>query len=245
MENLDPAGAFVVFGDQDSGCVSYGVESAGRRWFVKRAGTPAARESLTRALALHAAVRHPAVVRPQLVRDGTDGPTLVYPWCDGVVLNHATTGGGSDRSGLARFQRLPVAEVRAALDVILDAHLAVSTAGYVAVDLYDGCFLYDFDAHLMRLIDLDEYRPGPFVLDSDRLPGSRRFLSPEELTRGATIDERTTVHALGRTLHHLLDGPSGWRGTTAERAVADRACRSDPAERYATVAALVRDWRAA
>ncbi|MGY4908225.1 hypothetical protein [Micromonospora aurantiaca (nom. illeg.)] len=78
---------------------------AGRRWFVKRAGTPAARESLTRALGLHAAVRHPAVVRPELVRDGTDGPTLVYPWCDGVGLNHATTGGGSDRSGLARFQR--------------------------------------------------------------------------------------------------------------------------------------------
>ncbi|MEW2445603.1 hypothetical protein [Micromonospora marina] len=137
----------MVFGDQDSGCVSYGVESAGRRWFVKRAGTPAARESLTRALGLHAAVRHPAVVRPELVRDGTDGPTLVYPWCDGVVLNHATTGGGSDRSGLDRFQRLPVAEVRAALDTILDAHLAVSAAGYVAVDLYDGCFLYDSARH--------------------------------------------------------------------------------------------------
>ncbi|WP_431879180.1 hypothetical protein [Micromonospora marina] len=120
----------------------------------------------------------------------------------------------------------------------------MSAAGYVAVDLYDGCFLYDFDAHLMRLIDLDEYRPGPFVLDSDRLPGSRRYLSPEELTRGATIDGRTTVHALGRTLHHLLDGPAGWRGTAAERAVADRAGRSDPAARHPTVAALVRDWRA-
>ncbi|MDO3686158.1 serine/threonine protein kinase [Micromonospora sp. C28ISP2-4] len=176
MWELDRAAAFVVFGDQDSGCVSYGVESAGRRWFVKRAGTPSARESLTRALGLHAAVRHPAVVRPELVRDGTDGPTLVYPWCDGVVLNHATTGGGSDPTGLARF---------------------------------------------------------------------RRYLSPEELTRGATIDERTTVHALGRTLHHLLDGPSGWRGTAAERAVADRAGRPDPAERHATVAALVRDWRTA
>ncbi|MFG1740840.1 serine/threonine protein kinase [Micromonospora chalcea] len=244
MLNLDPAAAFVVFGDQDSGCVSYGVESAGRRWFVKRAGTPRARESLTRALGLHAAVRHPALVRPELVRDGADGPTIVYPWRDGVVLNHATVH-GSDRSGLARFQQLPVAEVRAALDAILDAHVAVSAAGYVAVDLYDGCFLYDFGARRMWLIDLDEYRPGAFVLDSDRLPGSRRYLSPEELTWGATIDERTTVHALGRTLHHLLDGPSGWRGTTAERAVVDRATRRDPAARHGTVAALVRDWRVA
>ncbi|MET7472620.1 hypothetical protein ACFYON_25675 [Micromonospora sp. NPDC005686] len=30
---------------------------------------PAARESLTRALGLHAVVRHPAVVRPELVRE--------------------------------------------------------------------------------------------------------------------------------------------------------------------------------
>ncbi|WFF04824.1 hypothetical protein O7622_17290 [Micromonospora sp. WMMD1076] len=102
-------------------------------------------------MGLHAAVRHPAVVRPELVRDGTDGPTLVYPWCDGVVLNHATVGGRSDRSGLDRFQRLPVAEVR------------------------------------------DEYRPGPFVLDSDRLPGSRHYLSPEELTRGASGHPRRRV----------------------------------------------------
>ena len=63
----------------------------------------------------------------------------------------------------------------------------------------------------MWLIDLDEYRPGAFVLDSDRLP----------------------------------DGPSGWRGTTVQRAVVDRATRPDPAARHATVAALVRDWRAA
>ncbi|MGC5387942.1 hypothetical protein ACPXCJ_25935 [Micromonospora chalcea] len=62
----------------------------------------------------------------------------------------------------------------------------------------------------MWLIDLDEYRPGPLVLDSGRLPGSRRYLPPEELTRGATVDDRPTVHALGRTLHHPLDGrPAG------------------------------------
>ncbi|MFJ8828503.1 hypothetical protein [Micromonospora aurantiaca] len=151
------------------------------------------------------------------------------------MLNHATTGGGSDRSGLARFQRLPVAEVRAALATILDAHLAVSAAGYVAVDLYDGCFLYDFDAHRMRLIDLDEYRPGPFVLDSDRLPGSRRYLSPEELTRGATIDERTTVHALGRTLHHLLDArPAGGAPPPSARSPTGPAGPAGPIRRSGT-----------
>lgn len=83
----------------------------------------------------------------------------------------------------------------------------IAAAGWVPVDLYDGCFLYDFATSTMRLIDLDEYRPGPFVLDSDRLSGSRRYMAPEEYVRGALIDQRTGVHALGRTLHELLDSP--------------------------------------
>lgn len=237
--------AFVVFDAQGSGCRSYGVEeAAGQRWFVKTATTATGRASLDRSCALHAAVRHPVIVRPVQTIHGPAGPTLVYPWYDGDVLNHATAH-GADRGGLARFQQLPVPQVEAALDAILDAHLAVSAAGFVAVDLYDGCFLYDFSTERMRLIDLDEYRPGPFVLDADRLPGSRRYMAPEEFVRGAVIDERTTVHLLGRTLHHLLDSAKGWRGTGEQRRVVERATREMPTARYADVPALVRAWRSA
>lgn len=236
--------AFAVFGDQDSGCFSYGVEENGERFFVKTARTPDARASLTRAFAFHAAVRHEAIVRPVRVLDGVDEIVLVYPWHDGTVLNHATVG-ASDRSGLDRFRTLPLGDVHDALAAILDAHLAVSAAGWVAVDLYDGCFLYDFAARRMRLIDFDEYRPGAFELATDRLSGSRRYMAPEEFTRGALIDERTTVHALGSTLRELLDAPDGWRGTTSQRAVVERATRPEPGERYPDVAALVADWRAA
>lgn len=98
----------------------------------------------------------------------------------------------------------------------------------------------------MRLIDLDEYRPGPFVLDADRLPGSGRYMAPEESVRGSLIDQRTTVHVLGRTLHHLLDSPTGWRGTVRERTVVDRATEADPRHRHRhrTVAELLDDWSA-
>jgi serine/threonine-protein kinase len=222
-------GAFAVFDQQDSGCLSYGIERAGRRWFVKTARSPAAAAALTRVVALHRAVRHPAIVRPVAVRPG---PTLVYPWCLGEVLNAATLH-GSGRAGLDRFRRQPRNRRRAAVDTILDAHLAITAAGWIAVDLYDGCFLYDADTDRMRLIDLDEYRPGPFVLDADRLPGSSRYMAPEEWTRGATIDERTTVFALGRTVQQLLGGDP----------VADRATDPDPDRRHSTVAALVAAWR--
>lgn len=121
---------------------------------------------------------------------------------------------------LERFRRLPVGDVVRALQVILDAHVAIAAAGWISVDLYDGCFLYDFDAGRMRLIDLDEYRPGAFVLDADRLLGSRRYMAPEEWARGARIDERTTAHHLGRTLQQLLtdDAPPSGNGRFAARA---------------------------
>jgi serine/threonine protein kinase len=241
----DRAGAFVVFDEQDSACVSYGTVVDGKRWFVKRATTAAAARSLRNAVVVHDAVRHDTIVAPaHVVVDVTGRPILVYKWCEGIVLNQATRH-RSDRSGLARFQSLPVVEVAEALGAILSAHLAVSAAGYVAVDLYDGCFLYDFDAHVMRLIDLDEYRPGPFTVEADRLPGSRRYMAPEEHLRGAVIDERTTVFNLGRTLFHLLDSASGWRGTAAQRAVVDTATRPSPSDRFADVASLAGAWHRA
>jgi hypothetical protein len=232
---FEPSGAFAVFAEQDSGCVSYGVERAGRRWFVKSG------PGLLRALDLHRAVRHPAIVRPVAV---LDGPVLVYPWCPGEVLNAATVH-GSDRSGLERFRRQPLGAVLGAVNQVLDAHLAVADAGFVAVDLYDGSFLWDAGAARMRLIDLDDHRRGPFVLDADRLPGSRRYMAPEEFRRGATIDQRTTVHVLGRAAQQLLDGPSYWRGTREQRTVTERATQADPAARYPSVAALVAAWRSA
>lgn len=236
-----PAEAFAVFDQQDSGCISYGIELQGQRRFVKTATTDAARASLGRAIALHRAVRHPAIVSPIDVIDTETHRQLVYPWVDGAVLNHATTA-GSDRSGLERFLALDPGEIRAAIETILDAHVAVAAGGFVSVDLYDGCFLYDFDRSSMHLIDLDEYRPGPFVVMDDRLPGSTRYMAPEEHRRGATIDERTTVFHLGRTIAELL-GPSMM--TASELGVVDAATHADVERRLPDVERMTTAWRSA
>jgi serine/threonine-protein kinase len=238
VARVAPADAFTVFDRQDSGCVSYGVERDGRKLFVKTAQTNGGRASMRRAIAFHTVVRHLAIVGPLDVVDTDDETTIIYPWCDGSVLNHATTA-GSERAALDRFRRLPVDLVLAAIDTILDAHRTVAAAGFVSVDLYDGCFLYDFDRHVMRLVDLDEYRPGPFVLDADRLPGSRRYMAPEEFQRGGAIDERTTVFHMGRTIGELL-GPE--RCSTAQQRVVDDATREEPENRLARVESLVRAW---
>lgn len=233
---------FAVFDQQDSGCTSYGVVHEGRRLFAKVATTSEAAVSLRRANCFHEAVHHPAIVAPRQVHDSGNGDVqLIYPWHDGDVLNAATMH-GSDRSGLVRFQTQPINVVLNAVATILDAHLAVVAAGFVAVDLYDGCFLWDPATTAMRLIDLDEYRPGPFTVPGRRLPGSLSYLAPEELRRGGTIDERTTVFGLGRTIHHLLNSADGWRGSDHQLSVAATASATDPGHRFPSVAALIDVW---
>ncbi|MFJ6760876.1 serine/threonine protein kinase [Streptomyces sp. NPDC091273] len=243
---------FRTFTDQDSGCVSYGVEIDGERFFVKTAATAGTVASLRRALAVHEVVAHPGLI--PIVHSFTtdDGLALVYPWAEGEVLYHPTRARNGGRnhpnSAIARFRRLPLGEVLEALAVVLDVHLAVADADLVAVDFYDGCTLYDFATSTMRLCDLDEYRPGPFVLEADRLPGSTRYMAPEEFQRGAVIDQRTTVFSLGRTLRLLLDGGDAeqdWRGTAAQLAVIATATVPNPVDRYPSVRALAQEWRAA
>ena len=244
VPDVVPEDAFAVFDQQDSGCLSYGVERQGHRLFVKSAQTAAGRDSLRRAIAFHASVQHKAIVHPVEVIDTPDETVLIYPWREGAVLNHATVA-GPDRSALERFRQLGVEFVVAAIDTILSAHERVAAAGFVSVDLYDGCLLYDFDRHEMRLIDLDEYRPAPFVVDADRLPGSRRYMAPEEFQRGATIDERTMVFHLGRTIAELLDGQRGAVAPAEQQRLVDAATQHEPEARLPTVFALVAAWRSA
>ncbi|MFG2308490.1 serine/threonine protein kinase [Streptomyces sp. NPDC048566] len=244
---------FTVFREQDSGCVSYGVRLLdGARWFVKEADGERGRRSLDRAWAFHRAVRHTAIV-PQVHRIAVrDGWASVMPWRKGEVLYHPAAGGSGDRQApggaMARFRALPVPEVLRALDRILDAHLAVEAAGHVAVDFYDGALLYDFGPGAVHLVDLDEYRPGPFVLEEERLPGSRRFMAPEAFERGAVIDTRTTVFTLGRAARLLLDAGDeerAWRGTPELLAVLERATFPAPDDRFPDVRRFVEAWRTA
>lgn len=243
--SLDPAdllveAADVVFDHQDSGCLSYGVTVDGRRWFIKTAMTDRATVSLENAIRFHSLIQHSAIVR--LVRVlRLERLTLVYPWVDGAVLNHATLD-GSDRCALEQLQRLPVSEVNQAITTVLEAHRHIADAGFVAVDFYDGAMMYDFDNRLMRLIDLDDYRPGPFVLDRSRLPGSTRYMAPEEFKEGSVINQQTNVFTLGRMIHHLLDSESGWRGSPDQAALVRLATTAATDRRPPTVAELVRQW---
>lgn len=239
---------------QDSGCRSYAIEQAGRRWFVKQASTASGRAALDRAELIHDRVHHSALPCLRGKFDAADGLVHVYEWVPGEVLydyvNYPGTDGRADpRSAHARFRSLPVSRILDALETIYNVHLVLADQGFVAVDFYDGGILYGFRAHRAWLCDLDEYLPGPFALAEDHLPGSMRFMAPEESRRGSAITQRTNVFTLARASAVLLsDGDidsQAWRGGPQLREVIRRATARDPRERYPGVESFVSAWRAA
>ncbi len=248
-----------VFGErtQDSGNLSYGVEIGGERYFVKTAGrpVPVGAGRLThdeRVGLLRGAVRfartfdHPTLARLRRVIESPDGPLLVYAWAPGELLGCPRARRADPESAFRRFRALPPRAIRAVLDRIIDLHVLVADAGWVAADFYDGCLLYDFATAELTIIDLDMYRPGPIRNDRGRMFGSTRFMAPEEFELGAVIDERTTVFTLGRTILVLLGDAAreqaGFRGTAAQFRVAHAATEPDPADRIPSVAAFASAW---
>ena len=244
---------FRAFRDQDSGCVSYGVLAGGQRWFVKHSRDPRGLASLGRAQVLHSRIRHQALPRLHNTFETPGGLALVYDWVPGELLYYPSRFLSVQRRDPAlppvRFRALPLAQILASLDTIYSVHLVLAENGYIAVDFYDGCIIYDFEQSQTHLCDLDEYREGPFTNETNRLPGSRRFMAPEEFQRGARIDQATNVFTLGRTALLLLgDGSAtmeSFKGTDAMKAVVTRATSSERAGRHQAVREFVDDWRAA
>lgn len=245
------------FGErQDSRSVVLGIECAtGERYVVKHAEGAQAIAWLESARRFHADVRHAAV--PTVVHHirTASGVGLVEEWGAGEVLSDLYDGAvlprDHEESVYRRFLRLRSDEIAEAVGQLIDVHVAVAAAGYVAVDLYDGCILYEFSSRTLRLIDLDLYRHGPYVLDGDRAYGSLSYQPPEELRRGATIDERSTVYTLGRMALVYLGCAresdalrEDFRGTDEQFAVATKASAADPDDRLQTVAELHAAWRA-
>lgn len=233
-----PEHVFAVFDAQDSGCVAWGAVLGGQPVFLKASRCARAIASLRRAVGVHRMVRHPTIVPLLGHHASEEGIVLVYPWVHGRSLYLPRARRDDPEGAVATFARLSLDERLAATEAVISAHVALCAAGLVSVDLYDGSFLYDFTRGVLHLVDLDEYRPSPFRVEGDRLPGSARFMAPEESRRGAWIDERTTVFHLGRTTQVLL-------GQVPQQleAVIRRATSPEPGQRHPTVEALAADWR--
>jgi serine/threonine-protein kinase len=227
---------FARFTTQDSGNISYGVQTADALYFVKTAGDPTDtrpyldfddRVALLRnAVELGHSVAHPALPTLHAVIESPVGPLLVYDWRDGELLGTARE----------RFKALCTEEILTALDTLYDLHANLDAAGWVEGDFYDSSMLYDFVTQQLTVIDLDGYHRGPLVNTMGRMFGSSRFMAPEEHVLGAPVDTRTTAYVMARTAQILLTDPPAPLHTVLTEATTTR---------YPTYTAFHQAWLSA
>lgn len=246
---------------QDSGNISWLVATPEGDLFVKTAGTrdpppPGAAvpyldhagrvELLRSAVELARSAAHPALARLRTVIETPHGPALVYDRAPGELIGVPSTRRDDPGSPYRRFACASPVLRLTVLDQLLDAHLGLEAAGWVACDLYDGCLMVDLTTGGLTLIDLDTYRRGASTNDMGRMFGSSRFMAPEEFELGAVLDARTTVFTLGRIVRHfgtsLSEDLGDFCGGGAAAEVVARATMPDRSQRFGTVAELVGAW---
>lgn len=238
---------FRAFDDQDSGNLCFGVRKGEERFFVKFAGAPTVRAgcspeeavaALRASVPLYRDLAHENLIRLRDAHAVGGGYLAVFDWVDAVCMGKQYP---QDR---ARFFELPLSVRRGIWVDILRFLIHVHERGYVAVDFYDGSVLYDPAQGKTVLCDIDLFQKKPYCNPMGRLWGSSRFMSPEEFTLGAPIDERTNVYTAGAMGFALLGGETdrgraAWQAEEALFSIAQRAVHPDRAARWPTLRAML------
>lgn len=255
---------FCVFDKQQSGNIAFGMQS--EKWgklFVKFAGAPMpgarvspaeAVDALARAVGNYQALQgHPALVKLRGFGAVAGGYAAVFKWAEGENLYPNARFLPAQRythpdSPLYKLSHQPLITRLRMLDQVFDFHRHALSHGLMAVDFYDGSLLADFATGSITVCDIDLYRRMPCCNDRGRMPGSARFLSPEEYEMGAPLDEITMQYTMGALAFAFLGNHGGreaaaWTAARPLYAVAARACQQYRALRYPSYAAFLQAWR--
>lgn len=253
---------FQVFAQQDSGNISFGIETPDRgQKFIKYAGartmeyrgeTDDAVTRLKQAVSLYDELSHRSLIKLLNHYPVGNGYAAEFEWFEGENLHPHETYPPPAKyihpdSPYFRFKQLPAVQRLQALNDIFDFHVQVEQRGYVAVDFYDGSILYDFIQNQIRVCDIDLYQRKPFYNTMGRLWGSSRFMSPEEFELNAPIDSITNVFNMGAIAFSLLGGERDrslekWDAGEKLHKIALKAVTPDRTNRYPNVAEFVASW---
>lgn len=193
---------FTVFDKQDSGNLCFGVKNGNTKLFLKIAGAATIRSRVSEESAINRIketvqiyedLRHPKLIELIDHKEINNGYLLVFPWFEGECM-------GKQYGLFDKFISLPINEKLSVYDDILIFHKHVNKCGYIAIDFYDGCIMYNFDTHEAMICDIEFYRRKPVVNSMGRMWGSGRYMSPEEFKLNEEIDERSNVFAWERQL---------------------------------------------
>ena len=244
---------FKVFDNQDSGNICFGIEDGANRYFVKFAGAPTVRAGVSadeavanikNAAPIYRDLAHPTLIRLIDAGEIGGGFVSVFEWVDAECLSAMYP------ASREKFLQMPAETRQQVFADILAFHAHVAKQGYVAIDFYDGSIMYDFQNSRTVICDIDFYAKTPYVNEMGRMWGSSRFMSPEEFTRGAAIDEITNVYTMGATAFALFGDERDrciekWTASRALFDVAKHAVSDDRCARQQSIAQLIEEWAAA
>jgi len=243
---------FKALDDQDSGNLCFGIADGENKYFIKFAGAPAERAcvsveeaiaNLKRTIPIYEDLAHPTLIKYIKSEDIGGGFAMVFEWIDAECPHPMYP------LSRKKFMRLPIARLVKIFEDILDFHVYVAAKNYVAIDFYDGGILYDFGNDKTAVCDIDLYKKAPYVNRMGRMWGSSKFMSPEEFTLGAVIDEVTNVYAMGATAFSLLANsdrsPESWPLDMGLYDVVKRAVSDERGRRQQSIKQLADEWRKA
>lgn len=253
---------FVVFDQQDSGNLCFGVEKNGEKLFVKYAGAKTldfkgkpieAVNRLKAAIQAYIDLKHSVLVEYKDSIETYDGFAAIFEWFDGENMHPHWIYPGlakyeNPNSPFYKFRKLPLYLRLDVLDKIYTFHSYVEQKGYQAVDFYDGSLLYNFERNEFKICDIDFYAKKPYV--NTMCWGSKRYNSPEDFVKGAILDERTNVYNMGATAFSLIGGEldrsiSKWEGSEKSYNVARTATNENRNDRFTSVVEFYGKWKEA
>jgi serine/threonine protein kinase/Tfp pilus assembly protein PilF len=151
-----------------------------------------------------AALRHPSIIRINDVDQTEEGwAYMVMEWLDGRTLYDE----------LKKHGRLSVERASRLLDQICGAIEHAHSKNVIHRDLKPGNIMLvageqgEHEGEAIRILDFGIAK----VLDATlgintQVAGTYYYTSPEQLTRGATIDRRADIYSLGVVLYQMLAG---------------------------------------
>lgn len=187
--------------------VQLGTRHALKLLTVHRAGLP---ERLLLEGRIQAQLRHPNVVMVTDVIEHGGRTGLVLEFVDGQTLEAL----------LRERGRLPVEEATRLFASVLAGVGAAHAAGVLHRDLKPGNILLArvgdgvvpkvTDFGIAKLV-LDEPGGERLTVDGTAI-GTPGYMAPEQFRRGATVDQRADVFALGALLYEMLGGRPAFAG---------------------------------
>jgi len=243
---------FKVLDNQDSGNICFGVEDSRYKYFIKFAGAPTVRANLNEeeaiatlknTIQIYRDLAHPILARLINAEEIGGGFAAVFEWVDAICM------GRQYQQEHQQFMALPLVTRTKIFEEIMAFHVHMAAQGYVAIDFYDGSIMYSQPDSRTIICDIDFYSKAPYTNQMGRLWGSGLFMSPEEFTLGAEIDEVTNIYVMGATAFALLSGydrtPEKWPLDMRLYNVVKQATSDKREERQQSIRQLIKEWEAA